>query len=106
MFKWVEAAGDISSTATALGGLLLVFIGAISTAYDSYNTDGKAAVKSASCRDRRSNSFPDSRRLPLRSWPTEDEGQPLVERVRLSLEQHVRFVAFCIFFCQEAYVRK
>jgi hypothetical protein len=36
-----EVAGDILAAATALAGLLLVFMGAVSTTYDSYATAPK-----------------------------------------------------------------
>jgi hypothetical protein len=39
-----EIAGDILAAATALAGLLLVFMGAVSTAYSSYETQQQAAV--------------------------------------------------------------
>lgn len=42
---WVEASGDIASAATALGGLLLVFIGAVSTGYGSYDAAARKAVR-------------------------------------------------------------
>ena|SRR5437763_12177381 len=41
-----EIAGDILAAATALAGLLLVFMGAVSTAYDLYAKDQKASVRS------------------------------------------------------------
>ena len=45
MAAWVEASGDITSAATALGGLLLVFIGAVSTGYSSYSAEQQGAVR-------------------------------------------------------------
>lgn len=46
MNKAHEIAGDILAAATALAGLLLVFMGAVSTAYDSYEAQQKSAVLS------------------------------------------------------------
>jgi hypothetical protein len=40
-----EIGGDILAAATALAGLLLVFMGAVSTTYDSYATAQKSAVR-------------------------------------------------------------
>jgi hypothetical protein len=42
-----EIAGDIVAAGTALGGLLLVFIGVVTTAFQSYDSEAKAAVKGA-----------------------------------------------------------
>src|SRR5437763_1781484 len=39
-----EIAGDILAAATALAGLLLVFMGAVSTAYASYEAQQQSAV--------------------------------------------------------------
>jgi hypothetical protein len=41
----LAAAGDIASASTALAGLLLVFIGASITAFNSYETVAKDAVR-------------------------------------------------------------
>ena len=39
-----ELAGDIGAAATALGGLLLVFIGAVTAGFDSYPKEDQASV--------------------------------------------------------------
>ncbi|MBV5271133.1 MAG: hypothetical protein JZU55_16055, partial [Afipia sp.] len=41
----VELGGDISAAATSLAGLLLVFLGAISTTFDTYQAQEKNAVR-------------------------------------------------------------
>lgn len=41
-----QLAGQIMSAGTALAGLILVFLGSVFTAYDSYDRTEKAAVKS------------------------------------------------------------
>ena len=43
MVVTTDIAGDIMSAATALSGLLLVFLGAVATAFDSYDSTAKAA---------------------------------------------------------------
>ena len=45
MTQWVSASGDLASAATALGGLLLVFIGSVSTGYGAYDATQQAAVR-------------------------------------------------------------
>ncbi|MGM9487774.1 hypothetical protein [Ideonella sp. YS5] len=45
MVQWVGTAGDIAAASTALGGLLLVFIGAISNSFDSFDKTAQRAVK-------------------------------------------------------------
>ncbi len=45
MVQWLAAAGDVASAATALGGLLLVFIGAVSSGYGSYDATQQTAVR-------------------------------------------------------------
>ena len=45
MLKWLDAAGDVAAAATALSGLLLVFIGAVTSAYQSYETTARKAVR-------------------------------------------------------------
>lgn len=42
---WIEASGDIASASTAMGGLLLVFIGAITTSLATYRTEDQQAVR-------------------------------------------------------------
>jgi len=42
-----EIAGDIVAAGTALGGLLLVFMGVVTTAFHSYDATAKQTVKSA-----------------------------------------------------------
>ncbi len=39
-----EIAGDITAAGTALGGLLLVFVGFITTSFESYGAEAKSAV--------------------------------------------------------------
>jgi putative Mn2+ efflux pump MntP len=46
MASAIELSGDISAAATALAGLLLVFIGAIFTAFDSYEKQEQGTVRS------------------------------------------------------------
>lgn len=41
----VEIAGDISAAGAALAGLILVFIGAASTSFDSYDKQAQHAVR-------------------------------------------------------------
>jgi hypothetical protein len=41
-----EIAGDLAAAATALAGLMLVFMGAVSTAFDAYSTEQQDAVRS------------------------------------------------------------
>ncbi|MCW5635706.1 MAG: hypothetical protein KIT17_20380 [Rubrivivax sp.] len=45
MAQWVGAAGDVASASTALAGLLLVFIGAVSTAYGAYEAQHQSVVR-------------------------------------------------------------
>lgn len=40
-----EVAGDVLQAATALGGLLLVFIGAVAAGFDSYDKASQASVR-------------------------------------------------------------
>lgn len=47
MAQWIGASGDLASAATALGGLLLVFIGSVSTGYGAYDATQQAAVRRA-----------------------------------------------------------
>jgi hypothetical protein len=42
----VEVSGDVVSASTALAGLILVFLGATSTSYDSYQATERGAVRS------------------------------------------------------------
>ncbi|MBU6442424.1 MAG: hypothetical protein KGR48_00815 [Alphaproteobacteria bacterium] len=42
----IGIAGDITGAATALAGLILVFLGAISTAFEGYQKTEKSAVRS------------------------------------------------------------
>lgn len=44
MVAWVETSGDLASAATALAGLLLVFLGAVSAAFASYEKTQQRAV--------------------------------------------------------------
>jgi len=46
MIQATEIAGDVMSAATFLGGLLLVFVGATATAFDSYDSVAKSSVLS------------------------------------------------------------
>jgi uncharacterized membrane protein YhaH (DUF805 family) len=41
----IEVGGDVSAAAAALAGLLLVFIGSISTTFDSYAKQEQGAVR-------------------------------------------------------------
>jgi uncharacterized membrane protein YhaH (DUF805 family) len=41
----IEVGGDVSAAAVALAGLLLVFLGSISTTYDSYAKQEQGAVR-------------------------------------------------------------
>lgn len=43
--KWFDASGDIAAASTALGGLLLVFIGAIAAGYASYDAEAQDVVR-------------------------------------------------------------
>lgn len=45
MFQWVSTAGDIASASTALGGLLLVFLGSIVNAFGSYRPEDQGTVR-------------------------------------------------------------
>lgn len=45
MASVAELGGDISAAAAALAGLLLVYIGAISTSFDSYQKQEQASVR-------------------------------------------------------------
>ena len=45
MAAWVGSAGDVASAATALGGLLLVFIGSVASGFDSYKPEDRGAVR-------------------------------------------------------------
>jgi hypothetical protein len=47
MIQWVSAAGDLASAATALGGLLLVFIGMVASGFGSYDTEDQSSVRKA-----------------------------------------------------------
>lgn len=42
----IEVGGDVSAAAAAMAGLLLVFIGAISTTFDGYEKQEQGAVRS------------------------------------------------------------
>jgi ABC-type dipeptide/oligopeptide/nickel transport system permease subunit len=42
----IEVGGDVSAAAAALAGLLLVFIGAISTTFDGYERQEQGTVRS------------------------------------------------------------
>ncbi len=46
MVATVEIAGDVASAASAVAGLTLVFIGAISSSFDSYRTTEHATIRS------------------------------------------------------------
>jgi hypothetical protein len=41
----IEVGGDVSAAATALAGLLLVFLGSISTTFDGYQKTEQGAVR-------------------------------------------------------------
>lgn len=41
----LDVAGDIASASTALGGLLLVFMGSIANSYESFDPASRRAVK-------------------------------------------------------------
>jgi hypothetical protein len=41
----IETAGDIAAAATALSGLLLVYMGMVTTSYESFGPDAKSAVR-------------------------------------------------------------
>jgi len=41
----IEVSGDVIAAATALAGLILVFLGATSTSYDSYQKTEQGAVR-------------------------------------------------------------
>lgn len=41
----IEIAGDVASAASAVAGLTLVFIGAISSSFDSYQKTEQAAIR-------------------------------------------------------------
>lgn len=45
MASVVELAGDITAAATAMSGLLLVFMGSTATAYEAYEPADKSAVR-------------------------------------------------------------
>jgi hypothetical protein len=42
----LSVAGDVAGSATALAGLILVFLGAISTSFDSYGKQEQGSVRS------------------------------------------------------------
>ena len=43
--KWLDTAGDIASASTALGGLLLVFIGSVANGYAAFAKQDQPAVR-------------------------------------------------------------
>jgi lysylphosphatidylglycerol synthetase-like protein (DUF2156 family) len=43
----IEVSGDVLAAATALAGLILVFLGATSTSYDSYEATEQGAVRNS-----------------------------------------------------------
>ena len=43
--KWMDTAGDIASASTALCGLLLVFIGFITTSFGTYEADAQSTLR-------------------------------------------------------------
>lgn len=45
MFKPEDISGDLAAAATALAGLMLVFMGAVSTGFDAYDAAQQTAVK-------------------------------------------------------------
>jgi hypothetical protein len=44
MASAIDVAGDITAAATALAGLLLVFLGVVTSGFESYSADAKDAV--------------------------------------------------------------